>query len=292
VLPARGMAGKERGMEGTQDRSQQMGWEPKVVPIRTFVHPTAIVHPKAELGNNVTVGPYAIIGEHVVIGDDTWIGPRAIIEGWTIMGKGNKVYAGSVVGNDPQDLKFKGEKSYLFIGDNNIIREYATISRGTEGGGGETHIGDGNLFMSYVHIAHDCQIGNHVVVAHGSGVGGHVTIEDRAIISGLAGIHQFTKIGKMAMVGAHSMVKKDVPPFLIVDGNPARVAFPNIVGLRRNGVPPEVRADIKRAYKILYRSNLNVSQAIEQMEQELPGTAEIDHFLRFLRNAERGICSG
>lgn len=275
----------------THGASYARGHE-NVVPLRVEIHPTAIVSPKAELGTGVKVGPYAIIGDNVTIGDGTVIGPRAIVDGWTTIGKNNRIYTGAVVGNEPQDLKFRGEKSYLFIGDDNIIREYATISRGTDGGGGETRIGNGNLFMSYVHIAHDCQIGNHVVVAHGSGVAGHVTVEDRAILSGLVGVHQFCKIGRMAMVGAHTMVTKDVPPFLLVDGNPARVWGINIVGLRRNGVSPEVRAEIKRAYKILYRSNLNVSQAIEQMEQELEASEEIDAFLRFLRSADRGICRG
>jgi len=262
----------------------------KVVPIRRRIHETAIVSSGAEIADDVEIGPYAIIGENVCIDEGTVIGPRAIIEGWTTIGKSNKIYAGAVVGNEPQDLKFKGEKSYLFIGDNNIIREYATISRGTRGGGGETRIGNGNMFMSYVHIAHDCQIGNNIVIAHGTGVAGHVVIEDRAVIGGLAGIHQFTKVGKMAMIGAHSMVTKDIPPFIKVAGNPARVYGINIVGLRRNGVSPSVRQEIKRAYKILYRSNLNVSQAIDQMEQELPGIEEVDHFLRFLLSAERGIC--
>jgi len=262
----------------------------KIVPLRTKIHPTAIVDSNAVIGSGVEIGPYAIIGPDVEIGDGTQVGPRVIIEGWTVIGTNNRIYAGAVIGNDPQDLKFKGEKSYLFIGDNNCIREYATISRGTKGGGGETRIGSGNLIMSYVHVAHDCQIGNHVVVAHGSGIAGHVNIEDRVVIGGLAGIHQFTKIGRMAMIGAHTMVTKDVPPYIIVDGNPAKPYGINIVGLRRNGLSPEFRMEIKRAYKILYRSSLSVAQAIEQMEQELPGNEEIDHLLRFLRSADRGIC--
>ncbi len=264
--------------------------ESKVVPIRRKIHPTAIIDPNAVIGTDVEIGPFTIIGPNVEIGDGTKIGSRVIVEGWTVIGKDNKIYAGAVVGNEPQDLKFKGEKSYLFIGDNNIIREYATISRGTVGGGGETRIGNNNLIMSYVHVAHDCQVGNNIVVAHGSGIAGHVTIEDRVVIGGLVGIHQFTKIGRMAMIGAHTMVTKDVPPYIIVDGHPAKPFGINIVGLRRNGLSPELRMEIKRAYKILYRSNLNVAQAIEQMEQELPGNEEIDHLLRFLRSADRGIC--
>ncbi|MBO2521857.1 MAG: acyl-ACP--UDP-N-acetylglucosamine O-acyltransferase [Clostridia bacterium] len=262
----------------------------KVIPMHTKIHPTAIVSPNAQLGVGVEVGPYAIIGDNVVIGDGTRIGPHAVIEGPTTIGKNNKIYAGAVIGNDPQDLKYKGERTYLTIGDNNIIREYATISRGTEHGGGETRIGNNNLIMSYVHVAHDVQMGNHIVIAHASGIGGHVVIEDRVNIGGLCGIHQFTKIGRMAMIGAHSMINKDVPPYVLVTGNPPKLYGVNIVGLRRNGLSPEVRMEIQRAYKILYRSGLNVSQAIERMERELPGIEEIDHFLRFLRSAERGIC--
>lgn len=264
--------------------------ESKVVPIRRKIHPTAIVDPDAIIGTGVEIGPFTIIGPNVQIGDGTKIGPRVVIEGWTVIGKNNKIYAGAIIGNEPQDLKFRGEKTHLFIGDNNVIREYATISRGTVGGLGETRIGSNNMIMSYVHLAHDCQVGSNVVMSHASGIAGHVTIEDRVVLGGLVGIHQFTKIGRMAMVGAHTMVTKDVPPYIIVDGNPAKPYGINIVGLRRNGLSPQLRMDIKRAYKILYRSNLNVAQAIEQMEQELPGNEEIDHLLRFLRSADRGIC--
>ncbi|HHW14634.1 MAG TPA: acyl-ACP--UDP-N-acetylglucosamine O-acyltransferase [Firmicutes bacterium] len=264
--------------------------ETKVVPISRKIHPTAIVHPGAVIGLNVEIGPYAIIGENVQIGEGTVIGPHAVITGWTTIGKNNKIYAGAQLGIEPQDLKFKGEKSYLVIGDNNLIREYATITRGTEGGGGETRLGDGNLVMTYAHIDHDVQIGNHCVIVNGAALGGHVVIEDRVTIGGLSGIHQFTKIGRMAMIGACTKVVKDVPPYVTVDGHPARVVGINVVGLRRNGVPQDVREEIKRAYKILYRSDLNVTQAIEQMENQLEGLPEIDHFIRFIRSAERGIC--
>lgn len=261
----------------------------RVLPFNTKVHPTAVVAPGAQLGADVEIGPYAIIGENVVIGDGTVVGAHAVVEGWTVLGKRNRIYTGAVIGNDPQDRKFKGEKSYLFVGDENTFREYCTVSRGTEGGGGETRIGNNNLFMSYSHLGHDAQVGNDVVVGHASGVGGHVIIEDKVIIGGLCGIHQFTKIGRMTMVGAHTMITKDVPPYALISGNPAKVYGVNTVGLRRNGLSPETRMEIQRAYKILYRSTLNVSQAIEEMERELPGSEEIDHFIRFLRNAERGI---
>ncbi|HEY8391623.1 MAG TPA: acyl-ACP--UDP-N-acetylglucosamine O-acyltransferase [Capillibacterium sp.] len=263
--------------------------ENKVVTIRE-IHETALVHPGAKLGKNVVIGPYAVIGEHVELGDGCVVGPHVLIDGWTKIGNNNKFYHGASIGVEPQDLKFKGEKTYLIIGDGNIFRENVTISRGTAEGGGETRIGNDNLFMAYSHVAHDCKVGNHVVMANCSALAGHVTVEDRVTIGGLAGVHQFTKVGKLAMIGACTKIVKDVPPFIIADGNPARVAGINIVGLRRNDVPPEIRNEIKRAYRILYRSNLSVEQAIEKMEHELHGIAEIDHFIRFLRSAERGIC--
>ncbi len=261
----------------------------KVVKLRD-IHPTAIVHPNAKLGKNVVIGPYAIIGENVEIGDGCVIGPHVVIDGWTRIGSGNKFYQGASIGCEPQDLKFKGEKTYLYIGDNNIFREHVTISRGTGEGGGETRIGNNNFFMAYSHVAHDCHVGSHVILTNAASLGGHVTVEDRVVIGGLSGVHQFTKVGKMAMIGACTKVIRDVPPFVIVDGVPARVAGINVVGLRRNGYPPEIRDEIKKAYRILYRSNLTIAQAIEQMEQLLQGYPEIDHFIRFLRNVERGIC--
>jgi len=263
--------------------------ENKVVALRE-IHETALVHPGAKLGKNIVIGPYAIIGENVELGDGCIVGPHVVIDGSTKIGNNNKFYHGASIGVEPQDLKFKGEKSFLFIGDDNIFRENVTVSRGTAGGGGETRIGNNNLFMAYSHVAHDCQVGNNVVIANCSALAGHVTVEDRAVIGGLCGIHQFTKVGKLAMIGACSKIVKDVPPFIIADGNPARVAGINIVGLRRSGISPEIRDEIKKAYRILYRSNLTIEQAIERMEHELHGTEEIDHFIRFLRNAERGIC--
>jgi UDP-N-acetylglucosamine acyltransferase len=254
------------------------------------IHKTAIIHPGAKIGRNVEIGPYSIIEGNVEIGDGTVIGPHVIIDGWTRIGKNNQIFHGASIGLVPQDMKFKGEKSYLFIGDNNIIRENVTIHRGTEEGGGETRIANNNLIMAYSHVAHDCQLGNHLILSNAVNLAGHVFLEDYVVIAGLTGIHQFVRIGKMAMVGAHSKVVKDVPPYILVDGHPARVNGINVVGLRRNGVNPDLRQEIKRAYKILYRSNLNITQAILKMDQELDASEEIEHFLRFLRNAQRGIC--
>lgn len=253
------------------------------------IHETAIVHPGAKIGKNVEIGPFSVIGAHVEIGENTIIGPHVVIDGWTKIGCNNTIFFGASIGLEPQDKKYHGEKSYLFIGDNNTIREYATINRGTEGGGCETRIGNDNLIMAYCHVAHDCQLGNHIIMSNAANLAGHVTVEDYAVIGGLAGAHQFVRIGKMSMVGAHTKVVKDVPPYVTVDGHPARVAGINIVGLRRNGLAPEVRDEIKRAYKILYRTELSVNQAIEKMDQDLKTSPEIEHLLRFLRNATRGI---
>ncbi|SDC09558.1 MULTISPECIES: acyl-ACP--UDP-N-acetylglucosamine O-acyltransferase [unclassified Candidatus Frackibacter] len=254
------------------------------------IHDTAVISSGAKIEKDVEIGPYAVIGENVEIGEGTTIGPHVVIDGWTKIGKNNKFFTGASVGLEPQDLKFDGEESYLTIGDNNTIREYATIHRGTENGGGETRVGNNNLIMAYCHIAHDCQLGDNIVMSNAANLAGHVLVEDSAVITGLTGVHQFVRIGKMAMVGANSKVVKDVPPYILVDGRPASVNGINVVGLRRNGVTPELRKEIKRAYKYLYRSNNNVSQAIEKMEQELDSSPEIEHFLRFLRNAQRGIC--
>lgn len=256
------------------------------------VHETAIIHPGAKIGPNVEIGPYSIIGPNVEIGEGTKVGPHVVIDGWTTIGLNNSIYFGASVGLEPQDLKFFGEKSHLSIGDHNIIREYVTINRGTENGGGETRIGNNNLIMAYCHVAHDCQLGNHIVMSNAANLAGHVIVEDHAVVAGLTGVHQFVRIGRMSMVGAHTKVVKDVPPYVMVDGHPARAVGVNVVGLRRNGLSPEVREEIKRAYKILFRSDLNISQAIERMDQELKTSPEIEHFLRFLRNATRGIVRG
>ena len=254
------------------------------------VHETAIVEPGAKIGKNVKIGPYAIIGENVEIGDGTEVGSHTVIKGCTKIGKNNKIFNSVSIGQVPQDLKFNGEKSFLEIGDNNTIREFATIHLGTEEGGGITKIGNDNLIMAYCHVAHDCQLGDNIIMSNAATLAGHVIVEDAAVISGLTGVHQFVRIGKMAMVGGGSKVVKDVPPYILVDGHPASVNGINIVGLRRNGVSPDIRRKVKEAYKILYRSNLNVSQAVDKMDQELDSSPMIEHFLRFLRNAQRGIC--
>ena len=259
-----------------------------VVPLRK-IHETAVIYPGARLGRDVEVGPYSVIGENVFIGDGTKIGSHVVIEGWTTIGRECQIHHGACVGNAPQDLKFKGEKTFVYIGDNTIIREFVTINRAT-GEGEETRIGSNCLLMGTVHIAHNCVIGNNVVISNHAGLAGHVTVEDRAIISGLSGVHQFVKIGRNAMVGGASKVVQDVPPFVIADGRPARVCGLNSVGIARAGLSEDVRKNLKRAYRMLYRSGMKLSDAIVAMEQELDSSEPVDHLLRFLRNVNRGIC--
>jgi len=259
-----------------------------VVPLRK-IHETAVIYPGARLGRDVEVGPYSVIGENVFIGDGTKIGSHVVIEGWTTIGRECQIHHGACVGNAPQDLKFKGEKTFVYIGDNTVIREFVTINRAT-GEGEETRIGSNCLLMGTVHIAHNCVVGNNVVISNHAGLAGHVTVEDRAIIGGLTGVHQFVKIGRNAMVGGASKVVQDVPPFVIADGRPARVCGLNSVGIARAGLSEDVRRNLKRAYRILFRSGLKLSEAITTMEQELDSSEPVDHLLRFLRNVNRGIC--
>lgn len=252
------------------------------------IHTTAVVHPKAQIGEGVVVGPGAVIGEHCVIGDGTKIGANSVIGGWTTLGKRCEVYPSAAIGLEPQDMKFKGEKSYCTIGDETVVREFVTISRAT-GEGEETRIGNNCLFQACTHVAHNCIVGNHVIMSNCAGLAGHVVVEDRVVIGGIAGVHQFVKIGRNAMVGGMAKVVQDIPPFVIADGQPARVIGLNTVGLSRAGMSEEVRRNLKRAFRIIYRSGFSLSRAIEEMEMQLDSSDEIEHMLRFLRNADRGI---
>lgn len=253
------------------------------------IHSSAVVSESARLGENVTIGPYCVIGDEVEIGDGSIIGPHAVIEKWTSLGKECRVYQFASVGAPPQDLKFKGERSYTVIGDRTTIREGATIHRAT-GEGNETRIGSDCLLMAYIHVAHNCTLGNHVIMSNLASCAGHAIVEDRVVIGGMAGVHQFVKIGRNAMVGGMSKLVQDVVPYTIVDGHPAKVVGLNNVGISRAGIPLEARRLIKKAYKILYRSGLSLAEAIAVIEQEVDSCEEVEHFLRFLRNAERGIC--
>ncbi|HEY4485960.1 MAG TPA: acyl-ACP--UDP-N-acetylglucosamine O-acyltransferase, partial [Nitrospiria bacterium] len=217
----------------------------------TEIHSTAVVHPGAHLAEGVTVGPYSIIGENVKIGRGTRVASHAVIEGWTEIGEGCRIFQFASIGADPQDLKFRGEKSALIIGRNNTIREFVTIHRGTGPGGGVTRIGDDNLLMAYVHVAHDCGVGNHVVLANAATLAGHITVQDHAIVGGLSGLHQFVRIGRHAIIGGCSAVPQDIPPFVSAVGNRAKLYGLNTVGLKRGGFGEERIAAIKSAYKII-----------------------------------------
>lgn len=252
------------------------------------IHPTAVIHPNAKLKKGIIVGPGAVIGEHVVIGEDTKIGANAVIGGWTTIGKRCEIYPNAAIGLEPQDLKFKGEKSYCNIGDDTVIRECVTISRAT-GEGEETRVGNNCLFQACTHVAHNCIVGNHVIMSNCAGLAGHAIVEDRVVIGGLAGIHQFVKIGRNAMVGGMAKVVQDVPPYVIADGQPARVIGLNSVGLSRAGISEEIRRDLKQAFRIIYRSGFGLTRAIEEMELQLNSSVELENLLRFLRNADRGI---
>lgn len=253
------------------------------------IHATAVISPHAKLGKDVEIGPYAIIGKNVMIGDSTKIGAHTVIDGWTRIGDNCTIYSEVSIGSPPQDKKFKGEKSYVTIGNNTHIREFVTVNRAT-GEEEETRIGTNCLLLAYSHVAHNCIVGNHVVMSNATNLAGHVELEDRVTIGGLTGIHQFVKIGRNVMIGGASKVVQDVPPFVTVDGNPAQPAGLNTIGMIRSGIDEETRKMLKRAYKILYLSGLRLSQAIETIETTLPSSPELFDFVKFLQKTERGIC--
>jgi UDP-N-acetylglucosamine acyltransferase len=252
------------------------------------IHRTALIEPTAELGPDVAVGPYAIIGPRVTVGDHTQIAAHAVLERNTRVGRGVKIGYGTVIGNDPQDLKYKGEETWVQIGDGTIIREYCTINRGTTASG-KTSVGPRCFIMTYVHIAHDCAIGSDVILANGIQMAGHVTVEDRAIISGLVPIHQFVRIGTYAFVGGGSRVNQDVPPYTKAVGNPVHLYGLNSVGLQRAGFSPDVKLALKRAYRLLFNSDLTVSQGIARARAELPSAPEVEKFLSFIEASQRGV---
>lgn len=253
------------------------------------IHPTAIVHKAAVIGAGVVIGPYSIIGPDVEIGDGCMISAHVVIDGHTVMGKGNRIFNGASIGLEPQDMKYRGEKSSVLIGDCNTIREYVTINRGTEGGGGVTLLGSGSLVMAYTHIAHDCTVGNNVIIANSTNMAGHVVIEDYAVLSGATGIVQYVKIGSMAMTGGVSKISKDLPPYFIADGNPARIRGVNTVGLRRNGAGEEAISALEKAFKLLYHSRLTVKQALQEIEEKYGQHDEILKLIAFINKSSRGI---
>jgi UDP-N-acetylglucosamine acyltransferase len=252
------------------------------------IHPTAIISPDAQIGTNVQVGAFAIIGEGCEVGDGCVIAPRATLERNVKLAANVKVGIGSVLGGDPQDLKFKGEVTTVEIGEGTTIREYATINRGTAYSH-KTTVGKHSFIMSYVHLGHDCQVGDHVIMSNGTQLAGHVTVETRAIISGLSAVHQFVKIGEYSFIGGCSRVAKDVPPYVKAVGNPVKLYGLNSVGLQRNNFPEPVVRELKRAYRLFFRSELNVSQARERAATELEQFPEVTRFLEFIDASDRGV---
>jgi UDP-N-acetylglucosamine acyltransferase len=252
------------------------------------IHPTAIVHDGVELGADVEIGPFAIVGENCRIGDGCVIAARATLERNVILGTGVKVGIGSVLGGDPQDLKFKGEMTTVEIGEGTTIREYTTINRGTTQSY-KTTVGKGCFIMSYVHLAHDCHIGDGVILVNSVQLAGHVTVGDKAIIAGQSAAHQFVKIGQYSFIGGCSRISQDVPPYIKAVGNPIKLYGLNSVGLQRNNFPEEVVRELKRAYRLFFRSELNVSQAKERAAAELKPFAEVQELLRFVEESGRGV---
>jgi UDP-N-acetylglucosamine acyltransferase len=252
------------------------------------IHPTAIVHDGVELGADVEIGPFAIVGENCHIGDGCIIAARATLERNVILGTGVKIGIGTVLGGDPQDLKFKGELTTVEIGDGTTIREYTTINRGTTHSY-KTTVGKGCFIMSYVHLAHDCHIGDGVILVNSVQLAGHVSVGDKAIIAGQSAAHQFVKVGQYAFVGGCSRISQDVPPYIKAVGNPIKLYGLNSVGLQRNNFPEDVVRELKRAYRLFFRSELNVSQAKERAAAELKPFPEVQELLRFVEESGRGV---
>ena len=255
-----------------------------------MIHSTAIIDPTAEIADGVSVGAYAVIGPHVKIGENTEIHHHVILEGPTTIGKNNKIFPFASIGLEPQDKKFKGEETFLEIGDNNVIREYVTMNRGTGAGGGLTKLGDDGWIMAYCHIAHDCLLGNGIVMANAATLAGHVTIKDKVTIGGLTGIHQFCKIGEYSLIGGQSMVTQDVAPYTIVAGNRAKLSGLNYVGLERNGFSKAQVKDINQAFKIFFKSGNTKNDAVEKLKESYPDSPHIQMLIDFVISSERGVC--
>ena len=257
----------------------------------TTIHPTAVIDPRAELADGVTVGPYAVIGAEVQLGSDCRIGPHVVLDGRVRMGRGNRIFPGACIGLEPQDLKYAGDATEVVLGDDNTIRECVTINRATSGDQ-QTRLGSGNLLMAYSHLGHNCELGDRIVIANGVAVAGHVVIGDRAVIGGVLGIHQFVHVGSLAMVGGMSRIERDVPPFCMVEGHPARVRSLNKVGLRRSGLADRdggrQLADLREAWTHLYRRGLPLAQALADLRAQ-PLAAAAEQLVAFL---EASVAAG
>jgi UDP-N-acetylglucosamine acyltransferase len=253
-----------------------------------MVHPTAVIHSKARIGDGCEIGPYCVIGEHVELGSRCRLHSHVIIDGHTKLGEGNEIYPFASIGLKTQDLKWKGGITRTEIGNHNTFREYVTIHSATKDGEA-TNVGSYNNLLAYCHIAHDCTFGNRIVMSNVATLGGHVTVEDSAIIGGLAAVHQFCRIGRFAMIGGCAKVVQDIPPFMIADGIPAEIRTINKIGLERNGVSEEAQEALRLAYKILFREGLSTPNALSKIEEKLSPLPELKHLVQFVRDSERGI---
>jgi len=254
------------------------------------IHPTAVVSPGAQLAEDVKVEAFSIIGPRVTIGAGSVVGPHAVVDGWTTMGERNQIFPFTTIGYPPQDLSYRGEETQLVIGDDNIFRESVTVNRGTQRGGGVTRIGSRNLLMAYAHVAHDCIIGNNVILANATTLGGHVRIDDFAILGGIVAIHQFIRIGTYAFIGGKSGLRMDMPPYMLAFGAPGKLYGPNLVGLRRHGFPRNTIQALKSSYRIMFRSGLTVTEAIDRIREEVEATPEVDNLIQFMQDrSKRGV---
>jgi UDP-N-acetylglucosamine acyltransferase len=253
-----------------------------------MIHPTAIIHPRAKIGDGCEIGPYCVVGEHVTLGDDCKLHSHVVVDGHTKTGQANEFFPFAVIGKKTQDLKWKGGVTRLEIGDRNVFREGVTVHCATDAGDA-TVIGSDNLFLTYVHIAHDCILGDHIIMSGYAGLAGHVVVEDHAILGGYTAVHQFCRIGKFSMTGGCSRIPLDVPPFMIVEGNPAETRTINKVGLERNGFSGEAQMALRNAYKLIVREGLPLAEALAKIEAELPPLPEVRHLVQFIRNSGRGI---
>lgn len=254
-----------------------------------MISPHAIVDPSAKIGKNVTISPFSIIGAHVEIDEGSWIGPHVVIKGPTTIGKENKIFQFSSIGEDPQDKKYEGEATRLVIGDRNVFRECTTVSRGTTTGTGITEIGSDNLFMAYVHIAHDCILGNHLTFSNNASLAGHVTVGDYSSLGGFVGVHQFCQIGRYSFCGGGSIIVNDVLPYITVSGHPAQSYGLNLVGLKRRGFTPDDITMIKRAYKTLCRDGSSLDSSLAKIESMIPECSHLQIMLDFVRQSKRGF---
>jgi UDP-N-acetylglucosamine acyltransferase len=251
-------------------------------------HSSAVIHPKAKIDEGCRIGPYCIIGENVSLGKNCHLHSHVVVDGHTKLGDHNEIFPFASIGLKTQDLKWKGGITRTEIGDNNTFREYVTIHSAT-GDGEVTRVGSNNNILAYCHVAHNVTLGNHIIMSNVATLAGHVTVEDHVVIGGLAAIHQFCRIGKMSIIGGCSKISQDVPPFMMVDGNPAETRTINKVGLERNGVSEKTQTALKKAYKILFREGLTIPNAVKRIEKDLPTSPELQHLIQFVRSSERGI---